>query len=297
MRGQGSGEENAERRGTTGEKTEERPGRRGADASVPPSRSPSTMVMDARPRPATPVAGAHVRRVRAALKRGVDIVVAAFVLVATLPVTALVVVAIKIESSGPIFYHADRVGRGGRSLSMVKFRKMRLDAQGPRLTLAEDRRLTRVGAFLARTKLDELPQFFNVLRGDMSLIGPRPEDPSFVAQRARDYDVILRVRPGITGFSQIAFANENGILSTTDPEGHYLERIFPQKCALDRLYVQTLSLRTDLRVLAWTVIAVFLRRPVAVDRSTGAMRLRRRPGSQNPRGSRSAAVRDPRFER
>ena len=221
-------------------------------------------------------------QVRASLKRGLDILVAALVLVGTLPVSALVALAIKLESAGPVFYLAERVGRGGRPLRMLKFRKMRSDARGSPLTLAEDHRFTRVGAFLARSKLDELPQFYNVLRGEMSLIGPRPEDPVFVAQRAADYEVILRVRPGITGFSQIAFANESSILSTTDPERDYISRILPQKCALDRMYVQTLSLRTDLRIVLWTFTAVVLRRPVAVDRATGAMRLRRRPPMTRP---------------
>jgi lipopolysaccharide/colanic/teichoic acid biosynthesis glycosyltransferase len=170
-------------------------------------------------------------------------------------------------------------------MRMLKFRKMKLDAGELKLTLGRDRRLTRVGAVLARTKLDELPQFINVLRGEMSLIGPRPEDPGFVAERRTDYDEILRVRPGITGLSQIAFADESRILSDTDPVGHYLGRIFPQKCALDRLYVRSAGLAIDLRILAWTAVAVVLRREVAVHRHTGRMSLRsrrRRPTEPGP---------------
>jgi lipopolysaccharide/colanic/teichoic acid biosynthesis glycosyltransferase len=218
-----------------------------------------------------------------ALKRTVDILVASAVLVLTSPVMAIVALAVVLESRGPVFYRAERVGRGGRTLWMLKFRKMPRDAAGPRLTACGDRRLTRIGTMLARTKLDELPQFINVLRGDMSLVGPRPEDPGFVAQRRTDFEHILSVRPGVTGLAQIAFADESRILSKTDPVGHYLERILPQKCALDRLYISTLGVRTDLRILVWTGVAVMLRRDVAVHRDSGKMNLRRRRVPVPPR--------------
>jgi hypothetical protein len=159
---------------------------------------------------------------------------------------------------------------------------MREDATGVKLTTGNDDRLTRVGAFLTRSKLDEVPQLINVLKGDMSLIGPRPEDPGFVMARQQDYDEILRVRPGVTGLSQIAFAAESRILSTSDPVGHYLSTIFPQKCALDRMYVRNADLRSDFWILAWTTVAVLLRREVAVHRGTGALGLRRRPTCTAP---------------
>jgi lipopolysaccharide/colanic/teichoic acid biosynthesis glycosyltransferase len=210
------------------------------------------------------------------LKRVVDIAASALVLLALLPIMLIVMLAIVLESPGPIFYRADRVGRGGRRMRMYKFRKMHPDAAGLKLTTGNDSRLTRVGAFLTRSKLDELPQFINVLRGDMSLVGPRPEDPEFVGQRQDDYDHILQVRPGITGLSQIAFAEESRILSQEDPLTHYLERIFPQKCALDRMYVQSAGLRMDARIFTWTLIAVLARREVAVHRESGRMNLRKR---------------------
>jgi lipopolysaccharide/colanic/teichoic acid biosynthesis glycosyltransferase len=213
------------------------------------------------------------------LKRTLDVLLGALVLAAMVPLIAVVVLAILVESPGPILYRAERVGRSGRPFRMLKFRKMRPESSGLRLTTRNDDRLTRVGAFLARSKLDELPQIINVLRGDMSLIGPRPEDPGFVARRQGDYDGILRVRPGITGLAQIAFAEESEILSEADPVGHYLDAIFPQKCQLDRLYVQSASVRTDIRILLWTFVAIGLKRPVAVDRATGRMRLRRRRGA------------------
>jgi lipopolysaccharide/colanic/teichoic acid biosynthesis glycosyltransferase len=216
-------------------------------------------------------------RVQSVVKRSLDILVSAIALLALLPLMAVVALAIVLESPGPVFYRAKRVGRGGRLMKMLKFRKMREGASGVMLTTGDDARLTRVGVFLTRSKLDEIPQLINVLKGDMSLIGPRPEDPGFVIARQTDYDEILRARPGITGLSQIAFAAESRILSTSDPVGHYLSTIFPQKCALDRMYVRHADLRTDFRILAWTTVAVVMRREVAVHRETGALGLRRRP--------------------
>ncbi len=226
------------------------------------------------------------------LKRTLDITVSLMILLLVLPVMAVVALAIVIESPGPIFYRAERVGRSGRLMRMFKFRKMAPDAGGLKLTMGDDRRLTRVGAFLTRSKLDELPQLVNVLRGEMSLIGPRPEDPSFVEQRRADYDEILRVRPGITGLSQIAFADESRILSSEDPVGHYLHGIFPQKCALDRLYARSAGFRSDVVIFAWTLIAVLLRREVAVHRGTGSMSLRRRPVREPVVAQRGAAPSD-----
>lgn len=211
------------------------------------------------------------------LKRAVDVLGGSGVLVLSLPVCAVALLAIVGESGRPVFYRARRVGFRGRPLYMLKFRKMHRDARGPALTAARDPRLTRTGYVLARTRVDELPQFWHVLRGEMSLIGPRPEDPMFVAERMDDYAEILTVRPGISGLSQLAFAEERGILSRDDAVGDYLTRILPQKCALDLLYVREATLLTDLRIAAWTVAAVVFRIPVAVDRTTGALSRRRRP--------------------
>jgi lipopolysaccharide/colanic/teichoic acid biosynthesis glycosyltransferase len=212
-----------------------------------------------------------------ATKRALDIVVAASVLLIALPGMTVVAVCIVLESPGPVFYRAQRVGRGGRPLAMLKFRKMPPDASGIALTVRGDARLTRVGRILAKTRLDELPQFWHVLRGEMSLIGPRPESPEFVAARSQDYEEILSVRPGISGLTQLAFAQEAEVLRADDPVADYLERIFPQMCAIDRLYVRRATLAMDLRIAAWTLLTVLLRTPVAVNRSTAATTLRRRP--------------------
>jgi lipopolysaccharide/colanic/teichoic acid biosynthesis glycosyltransferase len=211
--------------------------------------------------------------------RALDIAAAAILLVVLLPVAIAIASVIKLDTPGSVLYRCRRVGRGGVDFEMLKFRKMRSDACGPLLTIADDPRLTRVGAILARTKLDELPQLWNVLRGQMSLVGPRPESPEFVAQYAEDYAAILSVRPGITGFSQLAYAKESEILDRTDRVGDYLTRVLPQKLRMDRLYAENRSLATNLRVLAWTAIAVFVRIDVAVHRETGTLGVRRRPAT------------------
>jgi lipopolysaccharide/colanic/teichoic acid biosynthesis glycosyltransferase len=213
---------------------------------------------------------------QAAAKRAADILVATLVLALSLPLIALTALLVVLDSRGPVFYRATRVGRGGRELRMLKFRKMHHNASGAPLTMSEDARFTRVGRLLARTKIDELPQLWHVLRGEMSLIGPRPEDPGFVAERPEDYGEILRVRPGITGLSQIAFAEESEILCKEDPLHHYRSRIFPQKIRLDRMYAANPSIKMDFRILFWTFAAVLLRRQVAVHRESGRMNLRRR---------------------
>ena len=209
-----------------------------------------------------------------AVKRALDIVVAAVLLLLLAPVILIVIAAIRLESSGAGFYRCRRVGRGGREFGMLKFRKMHDGAEGPALASWEDDRLTRMGPFLARTKLDELPQLWNVLRGQMSLVGPRPEDAAFVELHPDEYAVIYSVSPGITGLSQLAFARESNVLDPEDRIGHYVNGILPQKVGIDQLYASQRSLGMDLRILGWTILAVLFRREVAVHRQTGGMSLR-----------------------
>jgi lipopolysaccharide/colanic/teichoic acid biosynthesis glycosyltransferase len=212
----------------------------------------------------------------AAACRALDVVLSSVLLVLLSPVILAALVTIKVDSPGPGFYKARRVGWKGRELRMLKFRKMTDGAAGAKLTAGRDERFTRVGVWLTRLKLDEIPQLWHVLRGEMSLVGPRPEDPEFVALVDDDYRTILEVRPGITGYSQLAFAEEGDILDLEDPVTHYIRRLFPQKLGLDKLYASERSLWLNLRILCWTVAAVILRRPVAVNRETGKMNLRSR---------------------
>ena len=203
-----------------------------------------------RPRATSFEAGGHPG------KRVFDIVASILLLVGLVAVFAVIALLIKLDSPGPVFYRVRRVGYRGRPLRMLKFRKMRNDARGGPLTVDGDPRLTRIGRVLTRTRLDELPQLWDVLCGRMSLIGPRPEDPGFVALHDTEYRQILAVRPGITGLSQIAYKAEAEIVDSDSPVEDYLNRILPQKLRLDRLYARTTSPLLDLRILWWTFVTV-----------------------------------------
>ena len=216
------------------------------------------------------------RGVRAA-KRAMDIWLALVLIVLALPLMLGIALVIKLDSRGPILYRCVRVGARGRTFLMLKFRKMHVGAQGPALTIDHDARFTRVGQFLANTKLDEFPQLWNVLRGQMSIVGPRPEDPQFVAVLPDEYALILTVRPGLTGYTQLALFDEAEVLDPTDPEGHYATQLMPKKAALDLLYVRKLSVRGDLNIVAWTAVRTLTGRSVAVNRASGAITFRRRP--------------------
>lgn len=220
------------------------------------------------------------RPLRGDAKRALDVVLALLLLLLMLPLMLIIVLLLQIEAPGTPFYRARRVGYGGAPLMVLKFRKMPVDAGGPPLTVADDPRLSRLGALMARTRIDELPQLWNVLRGQMSLVGPRPEDPSFVALQREGYESVLRVRPGITGWSQLAFAHERRLLRAADPLTDYVERILPAKMYLDRLYAEHARLQDDVAILVWTAIALVTGVEVAVDRRTG--RLRRRRATRGP---------------
>lgn len=209
-----------------------------------------------------------------ALKRVLDIFVASLLLLLLAPVILIVALTIKLESSGPSFYRCSRVGRRGCEFGMLKFRKMHHGARGPALASWDDERFTRLGPFLARTKLDEVPQLWNVLRGQMSLVGPRPEVAAFVEVHPAEFTVIQSVKPGMTGLCQLAFARESNVLDPEDRIGHYVNQILPQKVAIDQLYASRRSFAMDLRILAWTALAVLMKREVAVNRRTGDLSLR-----------------------
>jgi lipopolysaccharide/colanic/teichoic acid biosynthesis glycosyltransferase len=210
------------------------------------------------------------------VKRFIDIAVSAVMLLVLSPLFVLIGVFIRVDSSGPVFFACERVGYLSRPLRMWKFRKMRDHARGSLLTLSDDKRFTCFGAWLARHKVDELPQLWHVLRGEMSLIGPRPEAEEFVSFFEAKYDRILAVRPGILGLSQLAFAREGQVLDRRQPAAHYVSRILPQKVALDSLYVDRQGLVLDIRILFWSFVAVVLGREVAVHRESGRLSLRRR---------------------
>jgi exopolysaccharide biosynthesis polyprenyl glycosylphosphotransferase len=189
----------------------------------------------------------------AAAKRAFDLVLAALLIVPALPLMALIAAAIRLTSSGPVFFRQARVGRGGRLFTMLKFRTMQVGAErstGPVLAAANDPRVTVLGKVLRATRLDELPQLWNVLRGDMSFVGPRPERPEFVERYARDiqgYVERLRVRPGLTGYAQV-----NGEYHTSAAT----------KLKYDLAYIHNRSLWLDLKILTDTVKVMLTRRGV-----------------------------------
>jgi lipopolysaccharide/colanic/teichoic acid biosynthesis glycosyltransferase len=195
------------------------------------------------------------------VKRAFDFAVSGLGLVMTSPIILAAAIAVKLDSKGPAFYQGPRVGRHGKVFQIYKLRTMQVGAEGigPAVTASDDRRVTAVGRLLRRTKADELPQLLNVLKGEMSLVGPRPEHPEYVKHYPPDERDSLKVRPGMTGPSALAFIDEETMLEGGDPEATYLERIMPRKLALDREYVRTASFGGDLRILLQTGALVVVR--------------------------------------
>lgn len=193
-------------------------------------------------------------------KRLFDLCASGVGLLILLPVLLAVALAIKLDSRGPVFFRQERVGRFGHLFRIHKFRTMVVDAEtrGMQITIGADPRVTRVGAFLRRYKLDELPQLIDVLRGKMSLVGPRPEVPRYVAcYPAEIRDLVLSVRPGITDRASIEFRNESEILGKADdPHRAYVEQVLPVKLRYYVDYVRSRSLRGDVAIIFSTLAAV-----------------------------------------
>ena len=202
--------------------------------------------------------GAHV------LKRTFDIVMAILGLLVLFPLFVAVALLIKVNSAGPVFFRQERIGKNFRPFHIYKFRTMVHNAQvkGGLLTSAGDPRITRVGALLRQTKIDELPQLINVLVGDMSFVGPRPEVRKYVVLFQKQYESILSVRPGITDIASVKYRDESVILARADnPEQEYLLRILPDKLRLAEEYVRRSSLAFDLTLIFQTLMKLLPRRP------------------------------------
>jgi lipopolysaccharide/colanic/teichoic acid biosynthesis glycosyltransferase len=193
-----------------------------------------------------------------AAKRIVDIVGSALGLLLLLPVFVLIAVIIKIDSSGPVFFRQERVGLGGRPFRIFKFRSMAASASrmGTALTVRGDARITRVGLFLRGSKLDELPQLINVIAGEMSIVGPRPEVPEFMKFYTPDQSaIILSMRPGITDYAAILFRNESSLLDGgCDPVAVYRREIMPVKFAYYERYSREIGTLNDLRIILATIL-------------------------------------------
>ena len=206
----------------------------------------------------------HFRESRA--KRIFDLLFAIKALTLLAPLFLFGMVIAKLQSPGPVFYKARRVGRGGQIFEMYKFRTMvvKADTLGTSLTTYRDSRITWLGRFLRWTKLDELPNLINVIKGDMSLIGPRPEAPMYVQHYTEHQRQVLKVRPGITGPAQIANRNEEEKLKgQAQPELYYITKLMPKKLALDLQYVETRTLASDMLWLVKTFWAIIFPRKEA----------------------------------
>jgi lipopolysaccharide/colanic/teichoic acid biosynthesis glycosyltransferase len=188
-------------------------------------------------------------------KRLFDLVVAGVALLLLAPLLAVLALVVKLDSPGPVFFRQQRVGRHGVPFSIHKFRTMRPDAGGPPLTVGADPRITRSGRWLRRTRLDELPQLIDVLQGTMSLVGPRPEVPRFVAHYPPGLrERALSVRPGITDPASLEFIDEAAVLArAADPEREYIEVVLPAKVRRAAEYAERATLASDLRVLLRTL--------------------------------------------
>lgn len=185
-------------------------------------------------------------------KRFFDILISLIVLIIIAIPMVFIALAIKLDSKGPVFYRQERLTKRKKIFYIIKFRTMEVGADKnlDNLTVKNDPRITKTGEFLRKWKLDELPQFINVLKGDMSLVGPRPETPKMVDLYPNYYDVIFAVRPGITDYASIEFRNESDYYnSIEDSEKIYLEKILPIKIDLKLKYIENLSLKTDLLIL------------------------------------------------
>lgn len=192
-------------------------------------------------------------------KRFFDIVVSLLGILVTSPILLVVALLIKLTSKGPVFYKQERIGKNEKPFRILKFRTMvvNADTQGLKITVDGDKRITGVGEFLRKSKLDELPQLFNVLFGQMSLVGPRPEVAEYVNLYTEEQRKVLSVRPGITDYASVCFRNENEILAQAeDPQKEYIEHIMPLKLRYNQKYIEEMGVFTDLKLIFLTVYVI-----------------------------------------
>ena len=193
------------------------------------------------------------------MKRTLDICISLLILTLFLPFGLVLMVFISLESAGGVFYLQERVGLNGQLFNLIKFRSMRPNAdKGSQITIGNrDPRITRTGYFIRRFKLDEFPQFINVIKGDMSIVGPRPEVPHYVKLYTAEQKKVLAAKPGITDFASLAYFNENEILAqASDPQKAYLEQIMPAKIELNQRYLSDPSLFKDLKIIWLTALKI-----------------------------------------
>ncbi|ONK21044.1 glycosyl transferase [Bacillus sp. VT-16-64] len=188
-----------------------------------------------------------------------DVILSLTGLVIISPLLFIISICIKLDSRGPVFFKQTRVGRHEEPFQIFKFRTMIVDAEkkGKQITVGKDSRITKTGQFLRKYKLDELPQLINVLIGDMSLVGPRPEVPKYTAYYTNEQKRIFEIRPGITDYASIKYRNENEVLAKSeDPEKTYIEEVMRDKLSLNLKYLDQQSVINDVKIIFMTIIAI-----------------------------------------
>jgi lipopolysaccharide/colanic/teichoic acid biosynthesis glycosyltransferase len=205
-------------------------------------------------------------------RRALDLVFSAAALLLLTPMILVVALAVRLTSNGPVLFRQVRVGQGGRPFTLYKFRTMRTGSRGPEVTRGGDPRITRVGKLLRSTGIDELPQFLNVLRGDMTLVGPRPETPSLADRYPAGCRVVFAHRPGLTGPTQVRLRDKDVLppAGVADLEGYYLRELVPTRVALDFSYLDDPSLAHTVAMLWRTAVYVFRGSPASRSRATQA---------------------------
>lgn len=192
----------------------------------------------------------------------IDEVLSALILVMMLPLFLIIMICIALESRGNVFYLQERIGKNFRPFTLIKFRTMYQNSDHSKLTVGmRDPRVTRFGYFLRKYKLDELPQFINILRGEMSIVGPRPEVKDHVQLFKDDYEKILNIKPGLTDYGSLQFSHENYLLELfPDPHEAYINYIMPKKIKLNKRYLRDMSLKTDIKLIVKTILKLFFSR-------------------------------------
>ncbi|MDY5795761.1 MAG: sugar transferase [Fusobacterium gastrosuis] len=192
------------------------------------------------------------------LKRTFDLFFSLFGIIFFFPIFLLISILIKLDSKGEIIFKQTRVTKDGKEFKIYKFRTMMKETEGNKqITVGKDNRITKVGSFLRKTKLDELPQLFNIIKGEMSFVGPRPEVPKYVAYYTDEQKEILKVRAGITDYASIYFSNESEILGQqNDPEKYYIEEIMPHKIKLNKKYINNMGIITDIKIIILTILKI-----------------------------------------
>jgi lipopolysaccharide/colanic/teichoic acid biosynthesis glycosyltransferase len=224
---------------------------------------PPTLLAQPHPRSASNGSSVMTRFVAPVQSRGkrlIDITLSLIALLILLPALITIAVVLKL-TSGEVLYRAQRVGINGKPFTMFKFATMVPGDQGPRLTRAADPRITPIGRWLRMTKLNELPQIINVLKGEMSLVGPRPEDPKYAACYSAEQRKVLSVRPGLTSLAFLEYGNEEAYIERAKPadiESYYLNELLPQKLAIELRYIRDWTMWGDFRILARTIKELLL---------------------------------------